>query len=174
MLHTFSGMFIALLSFSLIHLLSKDKESSFQANTWFVMIFAFSVAIAIGAIWEIFEFACDEFFGLNMQRAYESTLSGRGTPFVGTDALRDTMKDLILDSLGALFICIMCGISVVKKKVKLEDLTFIKKKVKPAGHLEEVVSTAVANHQKTEAVSVDSIDVKKCKTNKSKRKNTSK
>lgn len=184
MLHTFSGMFIALLAFSLIHLLSKDKENSFKANTWFVMIFAFSVAVAIGAIWEIFEFACDEFFGLNMQRAYVSTMSGRGEPFVGTDALRDTMKDLILDSLGALFVCVLCAIFVAKNKVKLEDLTFIKKRVKPAENLSEVVADAMINQAETaeiaEVVEDKSSETKKVEhkkktsTNKKKSKSTSK
>ena len=145
MLHTFSGMFIALLAFSLIHLLSKDEESSFNANVWFVMTFAFSVALAIGAIWEIFEFACDNLFWLNMQRAYVSTMSGRGTAFIGTEALTDTMKDLILDSLGALVVCVVCGIFVSKKKVKLEDLTFIRKRVKPAEHLNVVVADAISH-----------------------------
>ncbi|WP_298918745.1 hypothetical protein [uncultured Algimonas sp.] len=48
-------------------------------------IMAFSFAVSIGALWEIFEFGMDQFFGLNMQK----------------DGLFDTMTDLIVDSIGA-------------------------------------------------------------------------
>lgn len=47
--------------------------------------FAFSFGLALGAIWEIFEFAMDHAFGLNMQK----------------NGLRDTMWDLIIDATGA-------------------------------------------------------------------------
>ena len=46
---------------------------------------SFSFAITIGALWEIFEFAMDQVFGLNMQKT----------------GLVDTMWDLIVDTLGA-------------------------------------------------------------------------
>lgn len=46
---------------------------------------AFTFAIAIGALWEIFEFAMDQIFGLNMQKS----------------GLVDTMGDLIVDCIGA-------------------------------------------------------------------------
>ncbi|MBU4536467.1 hypothetical protein KJ603_00305 [Patescibacteria group bacterium] len=54
----------------------------------FVSIFAFSFAIALGVIWEIFEFSVDNVFGVNMQKS----------------GLVDTMKDLTLDVIGAFFI----------------------------------------------------------------------
>lgn len=139
-LHTFSGMLIALLSFSLINLLNKDNGNGFKLSLPFVVIFAFSVTIAIGALWEILEFAFDTMFGLNMQRAYVSTMSGRGEPFVGTEAVLDTMKDLILDSIGAATVCTICAIFVLKKRVKIEDLTFIKKRVRPIDNMIEVAN----------------------------------
>ncbi|MGB6229697.1 MAG: hypothetical protein WBF53_06170 [Litorimonas sp.] len=49
-------------------------------------VMAFSFAVSIGALWEIFEFGMDQLFGLNMQK----------------DGLMDTMSDLIVDSIGAL------------------------------------------------------------------------
>lgn len=128
-LHTFSGMMIALLSFSLINLLNKSNDG-FKLNMGFAILFALSMTIAIGVIWEIIEFVADCWFGTNMQRAYVSTLNGRGEPFVGQKALTDTMKDLILDSIGALIVCITCGIFARKKKIRIEDITFIKKKKK--------------------------------------------
>jgi hypothetical protein len=47
---------------------------------------AFCVSVAIGAAWEIFEFAMDQVFALNMQKS----------------GLLDTMGDLIVNLLGAL------------------------------------------------------------------------
>ena len=129
-LHTFSGCMIALLSFSLINLLNKTNEKDFKLNIWFASLFAFTMALSIGALWEIYEFASDSIFDSNMQRAYVSTLSGRGEPLVGIAALKDTMNDLILDSIGALSTCIVCAICVKTNKIKIEDLNFIKRKKK--------------------------------------------
>lgn len=128
-LHTFSGMIIALLSFSLINLLNKNSKG-FQLNIGFAALFAFSLAVSIGVIWEIIEFVADVWFGTNMQRAYVSTMNGRGAALVGQSALTDTMKDLILDSIGAGVVCLVCIIAVCKNKIKIEDLSFIRKKKK--------------------------------------------
>ena len=132
-----------LLSFSLVNLLNKSNGSGFKLNLWFTILFAFSLTLTIGVLWEIVEFANDVITGSNMQRTYVSTIGGRGEPLIGTAAISDTMKDLILDAIGAAVVCISCGLFVAKKKIKFEDLTFIRKKVKPAEHLDEVVSTAV-------------------------------
>ena len=128
-LHTFSGMFIALLSFSLINILNKNSNN-FKLNIVFASIFAFSLTVSIGAIWEIIEYFSDCIFNTNMQRAYVSTTSGRGIAFVGQEALSDTMKDLILDAIGAGLMCLICSIAILKNKIKMEDLSFIKKKKK--------------------------------------------
>lgn len=126
LLHTFSGMIIALLSFSLINLLNKNSNN-FKLNIGFATLFAFSLTLSIGVLWEIIEFASDSWFSTNMQRAYVSTLSGRGLALTGQDALADTMKDLILDAIGAGITCLICTLAVYKKKIKVEDLSFIKK-----------------------------------------------
>ena len=125
-LHTFSGCLIALLSFSLINLLNKSNGGGFKLNIWFASLFAFTMTLSIGAIWEIIEFLSDILFGSNMQRAFVSTMSGRGEGLVGTAALLDTMKDLILDAIGGLVVCVVCAICVKRNKVKVEDLGIIK------------------------------------------------
>jgi uncharacterized membrane protein YjdF len=62
----------------------------------FIAFFAFCFAIAVGALWEIFEFAMDELVGTNMQK-----------PFLGDPSgLTDTMWDLIVNALGALAIAL--------------------------------------------------------------------
>lgn len=57
----------------------------------FVALFAFMFAVGMGALWEIFEFAMDQLFGMNMQKS----------------GLIDTMWDLIVDTAGALVIALL-------------------------------------------------------------------
>ena len=143
-LHTFSGMIIALLSFSLINLLNKHSED-FHLNIWFAALFAFSLTVSIGVIWEIIEFISDSWFNTNMQRAYVSTMSGRGAGLLGQEAIIDTMKDLILDAIGAAVTCIICIIVVYKKKLKIDDLSFIKKKKSVAPvHSEDIIDLDIS------------------------------
>jgi hypothetical protein len=59
--------------------------------------------------WEIIEFAIDAVFDLNMQQYNLPD----GTVLTGRFAIVDTMKDLIVDVLGALFISII-GYVVLK------------------------------------------------------------
>ncbi len=59
-----------------------------------VAVFAFTFAITMGVLWEIFEFAIDWVFGTTMQSwdlPHDTTLIGRA--FQGS-GLRDTMSDL--------------------------------------------------------------------------------
>lgn len=126
-LHTLSGMLITLLSFSIITLLNRSNGEDFQLNLVFACIFAFCVSLTLGVLWEILEFSCDCIFDLNMQRAYVSTVSGeRGAPLLGQEALMDTMKDLILDCVGSLAVCIASGVYVTKTGKGVKDLTIIR------------------------------------------------
>lgn len=54
-------------------------------------MFAFFFAVAVGAVWEVFEFGMDRFFGTDMQPATAYDPSG----------LTDTIDDLIVDTIGA-------------------------------------------------------------------------
>lgn len=67
----------------------------------FVAAFAFTFAITIGVLWEIFEFSMDVFCHTALQQwdlPAHSILMGRGYQGVG---LRDTMSDLIVTWAGA-------------------------------------------------------------------------
>lgn len=87
MLHTLSGVILGFIGFLLIYILNKDKNINVILSPIFVAMFSFAFAVAVGVFWEIFEFAADSFLGLNMQKS----------------GLVDTMWDLIVDCLGALF-----------------------------------------------------------------------
>lgn len=155
-LHLTSGMAIALLSFSFINLLNNNTDA-LKINIIFAAFFAFSMTVMIGAIWEIIEFASDSWFGTNMQRAYVSTLNGRGDALVGQAALLDTMKDLILDSIGAAVMCTICAIAICKKKIKLSDLSFIKRHNK-------VIATSSENIESHEELTLMTSDDEDCET----------
>jgi hypothetical protein len=80
-------------------------------SDWFMAFFSFCFAIMLDTIWEIIEFAIDEIFDLNMQQYNLPD----GTVLIGRLALVDTMKELIVDILGALLISII-GYMVLKKR----------------------------------------------------------
>ena len=97
-LHGFSGLMLGSLGFSVVSLLNDSEKVSIRLSPVFVALFAFSFAVSLGVLWEVYEFALDGLLGLNMQKyALED-----GTRLVGRGALADTMGDLIVDSLGAL------------------------------------------------------------------------
>jgi hypothetical protein len=83
-LHVGSAIIFGFVGFIVLYYLYAHHQVESKAYT--LALFSFSFAIAIGVIWEIFEFFMDSSFGFNMQKS----------------GLVDTMGDLIVDSLGAL------------------------------------------------------------------------
>lgn len=109
LLHGLSGGLISLGCFSFVNLL--NDNDIVHINKFVIVLSAFTLTVTIGVVWEIVEFSIDGIFGTNMQRAYNSIT---GEPLVGRTALTDTMKDLILDTTGALIVCTICGL-IIKK-----------------------------------------------------------
>lgn len=112
-LHCFSGAMLGLLGFLVVRLMNESQNVSVQISPVFVAIFAFCFALALGAVWEIYEFAGDSLFGLNMQKhmCYD------GTPLIGHAALSDTMKDIIIDAFSA-FAVSLIGYLYLKRQMK--------------------------------------------------------
>ncbi len=117
-LHTFSGIALGALGFSVLSLLNKTDRVPFNLSPAFVAVFAFCFAVAVDVVWEIYEFAADGILTMNMQK---HSLAG-GQPLVGREALRDTMTDLIVDSVGAAFISLIGYVSLKFKKGWVEKL----------------------------------------------------
>lgn len=90
-LHTTSGLLLGMLGFLLVYVLNEDRHVDLHLAPSFVALFAFFFAVGIGAIWEIFEFGMDHYFGTKMQPSTEHDPSG----------LTDTIHDLIVDTVGA-------------------------------------------------------------------------
>lgn len=96
-LHMGSGFLLGIIGFLLVHLLNETEDFGVHLKPGFVAFFAFLFAVGTGALWEIFEFSMDWFFGMNMQKEMLGDPSG----------LTDTMWDLIVDTLGALVISVL-------------------------------------------------------------------
>ena len=130
-LHTFSGFYIAAIGFFIINILNERRDIAMKLSPGFVAIYAFILSLACECVWEIFEFAADKFVHSNMQRAYESTsfkehgaVNDIADPnfnaLVGTDALTDTMGDIIEVFIGALILCVI-GYIVLKHSKSIKD-----------------------------------------------------
>lgn len=96
-LHSMSGLLLGIVGFLLVYVLNENRPVNLHMKPRFVAFFAFIFAVAFGAVWEIFEFAMDQIFGMQMQKPMLDDPSG----------LTDTMWDLIVDALGALLISVL-------------------------------------------------------------------
>ena len=117
-LHTFSGAMLGALGFSMIAIFNNTECIPLNLSPMFIAVFAFCFALALGGVWEIYEFTMDAVFGTNMQKF---TLDD-GTLLVGHAALSDTMKDIIVDAIGALVMSVVGYISLKYKKGWVEKL----------------------------------------------------
>ena len=107
-LHTLSGFTLGIIGFLILYMLYQDKK--FKASPILIVIFGFSFAVAIGSIWEIFEFTMDSILGFNMQKS----------------GLIDTMSDLIVDAIGAAVAAFVGYFYLIRKKIK-KKLILIRK-----------------------------------------------
>jgi hypothetical protein len=82
-LHGCSAFAFGFVGFLILYLLYARHKLA--ASPFLISCFALTFGLAIGTIWEIFEFTIDSIFGTNMQKS----------------GLRDTMWDLIIDTIGA-------------------------------------------------------------------------
>lgn len=95
-LHAVSPMVLTALGYGLIGYLMKDAPIA-KSSPWLFLLFGFAFAGLCGVFWEFWEFLCDQFLGMNLQRFAASD----GTLFVGREALMDTMGDLLTNTIGA-------------------------------------------------------------------------
>ena len=111
-LHAFSGFMLGALGFSLVNMLNREVTDYVKLSPFFIALFAFSFAIAFGTIWEIYEFSMDTIFKTNMQKF----ITYEGVILIGSEALKDTMKDIIVDTLSAFFVSVLGYFYLIKKE----------------------------------------------------------
>ena len=68
LLHTLNGFLMAAIGLSLVNLLNKSDKLTFSLSPLFTAIVAFCFSMTIGVLWEMFEFAMDQLFLLDMQK----------------------------------------------------------------------------------------------------------
>jgi hypothetical protein len=83
-LHTSSGFIIGFIAFLILYI--KVKQKKLHASRMLIGLLIFSVGLAFGALWEVFEYGLALVFGGNLT----------------VDGFRDTIQDLIVDGVGAL------------------------------------------------------------------------
>lgn len=98
-MHGTSAVGFGIIGFVLVFMMFQGDR--YAAPPIAVTFFAFCFAVTIGTAWEIFEFAMDQAFGLNMQKS----------------GLMDTMGDLIVDAIGAL-IGVATGFAYLKGRAR--------------------------------------------------------
>ncbi|MEG0798928.1 MAG: hypothetical protein RR228_01475 [Bacilli bacterium] len=122
MLHFTSAIMLGILGFSILLSLD-DRSTKIKFSPFVVALFALCFTMAAGVVWEIFEYTMDEFFLTNMQKF----MLENGKQFIGHAAVADTMKDLIIDTIGGLIISVMGYFSIRNNNKWLNNI-IIKKK----------------------------------------------
>ncbi len=142
-LHTTNGFLMAAIGFSLIDIFNRSERFTLKMSPYFVAFTAFCFSMTVGVVWEFFEFGMDMLFGTDMQKDWivttvntvmlDDTLTNTvvtvpiDTVLVnGSDwglngyldiGLIDTMKDLIVNFIGAVVFSIV-GIVYLKQRGK--------------------------------------------------------
>lgn len=92
-LHTSSGFLLGIAGFVMLFLLNQTDRFPVGMKPSFLCIFGVTFAVTLGVLWEIFEFSVDSIWpAVNMQSRETGVF--------------DTMKDLIVDTLGAVVVAI--------------------------------------------------------------------
>ncbi len=143
-LHTVNGFLCAAVGFALVDLFNKSKNIKFQLSPIFVAIVAFCFSMTIGVFWEFLEFGADMLLKTDMQKDFIiNSISSVALDPANTNktihitdiqslaingealgvhgyidiGLIDTMKDLIVNFIGALIFSII-GFFYIKNRGK--------------------------------------------------------
>lgn len=116
-LHFSSGAMLGAFGHLLVSELNNSQNMKVQLSPFYIFLFALSFALAVGDLWEIYEYVGDSLFDLNMQKFRLED----GTILSGHAALRDTMSDLIVNNISALVVT-GSGYFIDKKRSRLEQV----------------------------------------------------
>ncbi len=144
MLHTVNGFLCAAVGFALIDILNRNEKFKFELSPLYVAIVAFCFSMTIGVLWEFFEFGVDNVLNMDMQKDVvvnhitsvtldplqannTVTISDINEVVINGEALGvggyldiglyDTMKDLLVNFIGALVFSII-GFFYIKNRGK--------------------------------------------------------
>lgn len=131
MLHTLNGFLMAAIGIAMVDILNRSHKFKVRLSPVFVAVVAFCFSMTIGVLWEFFEYGMDTFFHMDMQKdtwvSAISTVSlnpdgrnaavylpidsvvvnGQEWPGYLDLGLHDTMKDLLVNFVGAVLFSVI-------------------------------------------------------------------
>ena len=148
MLHTINGFICAAAGFALVDVLNRNEKIKLSLNPLFMALVAFCFSMTVGVLWEFFEYGADCLLKTDMQKdtvississvslnpdgdnktvvidgITEVTVNGKPLGVAGylDIGLHDTMKDLIVNFIGAVVFSII-GYVYVKNRGKKSSI----------------------------------------------------
>lgn len=119
-LHTFSGMLLAFIGFLGVYKI--NRKHSMDLSPFLAAAFAFGFSISLNVLFEIYEFFLDAVFGTRHQSwGYTNPVFELGKDYQGS-GLRDTITDLICDTIGAFVISFLFYFLYKHEKKKTLDM----------------------------------------------------
>lgn len=156
-LHTMNGFLCAAFGFALLDIIDR-RSKKIDVTPLFIAIVAFSFSMTIGVLWEFFEYGGDQIFVADMQkdtivssfstsklddskRVYVTDIvetqikTKSGQTYVIKDGyldigINDTMKDLLVNMVGAIVFCIFGVIYLKNERENSFANKFIPKTIK--------------------------------------------
>lgn len=156
-MHTLNGFVCCGIGFGLVELLNKNVKN-FHLSPFYVTLVAFCFSMTIGVMWEFYEYGSDKFFKTDMQKDViikdissvklnleeinvpiliedikKTTIEYEGTIYVLENGyldigINDTMKDLLVNFIGAIIFCIFGYIHLKHNdKYKFTEKLYLKK-----------------------------------------------
>ncbi len=137
MLHTLNGFLMAAIGIAMVDILNRSQKFKVRLSPAFVALVAFCFSMTIGVLWEFFEYGMDLFFHTDMQKDIWVTAissvnlnpEGRNVPIQETIesvvvngqqwpayldiGLHDTMKDLLVNFIGAVLFSIIGALYIL-------------------------------------------------------------
>lgn len=132
-LHTTGGVVIACIGISVVFSLANMKSEKVKLSPFFVVLFSFCFALAIEYLWELFEYAVDRISDANMQRWKDSVIgydeNGNAIHSLPWgNAIADSMGDMAVNIAGALIVCVIFYLILVKKPQWVSGVLIISEK----------------------------------------------
>ena len=137
MLHTMNGFLMAAIGIAMVDILNRSRKFKVRLSPAFVALVAFCFSMTVGVVWEFFEYGMDVFFHTDMQKdtwisaissvslnpdgrnvaeqvAVDSVVvNGQSWPAYLDIGLHDTMKDLLVNFVGAVLFSIIGALYIM-------------------------------------------------------------
>ena len=151
MLHTMNGFLMAAIGIAMVDILNRSRKYKVRLSPAFVALVAFCFSMTVGVVWEFFEYGMDLFFHTDMQKdtwintIYSVSLNPEGrnvaqqvivdSVVVNGEAwpgyldigLHDTMKDLLVNFVGAVIFSVIGALYIMGRgkfipRLKVDEL----------------------------------------------------